>query len=82
MVFMEIISNLSKVKDERTFIYLILIITVGLSIRFYYLPFYIPIITDWFFNFVTYYNNNLLITESETAMEFGFTGFCFVFASL
>ena len=49
---MEIISNLSKVKDERTFIYLILIITVGLSIRFYYLPFDIPIITDGFFNFV------------------------------
>ena len=45
-------SNLNKIKPKKTAISLSLIILLGLSIRFYYVPTDLPIASDGFFDFV------------------------------
>ena len=45
-------SNLNKIKPKKTVIYLSLIVVLGLTMRFYYVPTDLPIISDGYFEFV------------------------------
>ena len=45
-------KGILSIERKRTVFYLVLITTLGLSIRFYYFPFDVPIASDGFFSFV------------------------------
>jgi len=64
-------SELNYVNSKKNIIlYLVLILTLGLTLRFYYLPYDVPIVTDGFYSFVyatkTVFEGNLPIGYGTT----------------
>ena len=64
-------SELNHVNSKKNIIlYLVLILTLGLTLRFYYLPYDVPIVTDGFYSFVyatkTVFEGNLPIGYGTT----------------
>ena len=78
-------SELNHVISKKNIIlYLVLILTLGLSLRFYYLPYDVPIATDGFYSFVyaakTVFEGNLPIGYGTT--NTGWANFLALFFSL
>ena len=80
-----IMSELNYINSKKNIIlYLVLILTLGLSLRFYYLPYDVPIVTDGFYSFVyaakTVFEGNLPIGYGTT--NTGWANFLALFFSL
>ena len=78
-------SELNYINSKKNIIlYLVLILTLGLSLRFYYLPYDVPIATDGFYSFVyaakTVFEGNLPIGYGTT--NTGWANFLALFFSL
>ena len=78
-------SELNYINSKKNIIlYLGLILTLGLSLRFYYLPYDVPIVTDGFYSFVyaakTVFEGNLPIGYGTT--NTGWANFLALFFSL
>jgi len=78
-------SELNYINSKKNIIlYLVLILTLGLSLRFYYLPYDVPIVTDGFYSFVyaakTVFEGNLPIGYGTT--NTGWANFLALFFSL
>ena len=78
-------SELNYINSKKNIIlYLVLILTLGLSLRFYYLPYDVPIATDGFHSFVyaakTVFEGNLPIGYGTT--NTGWANFLALFFSL
>ena len=78
-------SELNHVNSKKNIIlYLVLILTLGLTLRFYYLPYDVPIVTDGFYSFVyatkTVFEGNLPIGYGTT--NTGWANFLALFFSL
>ena len=78
-------SELNYVNSKKNIIlYLGLILTLGLTLRFYYLPYDVPIVTDGFYSFVyaakTVFEGNLPIGYGTT--NTGWANFLALFFSL
>ena len=78
-------SELNYVNSKKNIIlYLGLILTLGLILRFYYLPYDVPIVTDGFYSFVyaakTVFEGNLPIGYGTT--NTGWANFLALFFSL
>ena len=78
-------SELNSINSKKNIIlYLGLILTLGLSLRFYYLPYDVPIATDGFYSFVyaakTVFEGNLPIGYGTT--NTGWANFLALFFSL
>ena len=71
-------SELNHVNSKKNIIlYLVLILTLGLTLRFYYFPYDVPIATDGFFSFVyamkTVFDSSLPIGYTTTNTVYGTT---------
>ena len=78
-------SELNYINSKKNIIlYLVLILTLGLSLRFYYLPYDVPIVTDGFYSFVyaakTVFEGNLPVGYGTT--NTGWANFLALFFSL
>ena len=78
-------SELNYINSKKNIIlYLVLILTLGLSLRFYYLPYDVPIVTDGFYSFVyaakTVFEGNLPVGYGTT--NSGWANFLALFFSL
>ena len=78
-------SELNYINSKKNIIlYLGLILTLGLSLRFYYLPYDVPIVTDGFYSFVyaakTVFEGNLPVGYGTT--NSGWANFLALFFSL
>ena len=78
-------SELNYINSKKNIIlYLVLILTLGLSLRFYYLPYDVPIATDGFYSFVyaakTVFEGNLPVGYGTT--NSGWANFLALFFSL
>ena len=78
-------SELNYINSKKNIIlYLGLILTLGLSLRFYYLPYDVPIVTDGFYSFVyaakTVFEGNLPVGYGTT--NTGWANFLALFFSL
>ena len=62
-------SELNHVNSKKNIIlYLVLILTLGLTLRFYYFPYDVPIATDGFFSFVY-----AMKTVFDSSLPIGYT---------
>ena len=80
-------SELNHINSKKNIIlYLVLIITFGLGLRFYYFPYDVPIVTDGFFSFVyamkTVFDSSLPIGYTTTNSGWSnFLSLFFVFSN-
>ena len=62
-------SELNYINSKKNIIlYLVLILTFGLGLRFYYFPYDVPIVTDGFFSFVY-----AMQTVFDSSLPIGYT---------
>ena len=77
-------SELNYINSKKNIIlYLVLILTFGLGLRFYYFPYDVPIVTDGFFSFVyamqTVFDSSLPIGIQLLILDGQISYRCFLF---